>query len=381
MHAKYQVLGGEDVSHRTEVEFLRASGHQVEDLTVANADFARKGAANSFIDLTFNKSIYEQTKCLMSRFEPDVLYLNNTFPALSPSPLKAAREYRVPIVQVLRNYRMGCIAGTTFREGHDCLKCVGRSIPLSGVRHACYRSSRAASAAVTAAKMIQNASGLSRMADLYIAVSEHVKAIAIASGIEAQRIVVRPNLVWPDPPLVEIEGYKSTAPFIFVGRDTQEKGLHVLLDAIRMIDEPGLKLDVYGCSRPTDYEDHRVVFHGQVEPRIVSEAMPGAASVVVPSIWPEPFGRVVIEALACGSPVIASQVGGMADFNGPGVTLVNPGDAASLAQALLVSLTQTPAESAARRTEAKAYYDREFSSNQWLEATNSILSAATYKDD
>src|SRR5690242_8845021 len=134
MHAKYQVLGGEDVSHRTEVDFLRASGHQVEDVTVANSDFARQGALRTFADLTFNTSVYEETKRVLANFAPDVVYLNNTFPALSPSPAKAARDMGVPVVQVLRNYRVGCIAGTTFRDGHDCKECVGKAIPLSGIR-------------------------------------------------------------------------------------------------------------------------------------------------------------------------------------------------------------------------------------------------------
>jgi glycosyltransferase involved in cell wall biosynthesis len=57
---------------------------------------------------------------------------------------------------------------------------------------------------------------------------------------------------------------------------------------------------------------------------------------IVPSVWREPFGTVVIEAMAMGKPVIASRIGGMPDLIADGETgvLVPPGDAAALRAAI-----------------------------------------------
>jgi glycosyltransferase involved in cell wall biosynthesis len=57
---------------------------------------------------------------------------------------------------------------------------------------------------------------------------------------------------------------------------------------------------------------------------------------VVPSLWPEPFGTVALEAMAAGKPVVASAVGGLADLVIDGVTgiLVTPGDADQLRKAI-----------------------------------------------
>ena len=61
---------------------------------------------------------------------------------------------------------------------------------------------------------------------------------------------------------------------------------------------------------------------------------------VVPSIWPEPFGQVVVEPMACGKSVIASAVGGIPDIvvDGESGLLVEPGDVSALQEALRVLL-------------------------------------------
>lgn len=380
LHANYRVLGGEDVSHRTEAAFLEASGYTVKNYTVDNADFADKNAIRGLFDMTFNWQIFYKVRRIIDAFRPDVVYVNNTFPALSPSAIVAAKSKKIPVIQVLRNYRRGCIAGTTFRQGQDCRLCVGKRLPINGVVHSCYRDSRMASTAATLSKMFQESTGILNAADLYIAVSEHVKAIATASGLDSRRIVVRPNLVWPDPAASVDINLENRSPFIFVGRDSQDKGLHVLLEAVSQIPSKNLRLKVYGCSRPDAFDDSRVQFYGAVPPSAIAPAMARALCVVVPSVWPEPFGRVVIEALASGAPVIASRVGGMADFNGPGVTLVRPDDPQELARAISSTLGNPADERRNQSRAARKYYERQFAPERWLESTAAIFDRALAPD-
>jgi glycosyltransferase involved in cell wall biosynthesis len=82
-------------------------------------------------------------------------------------------------------------------------------------------------------------------------------------------------------------------------------------------------------------EEGRVVFRGWLSKPEVAECLRSAAVVAVPSLWPEIFGRVVLEAFQTGRPVVASRTGGLPELisedNG---LLVTPGDTDGLAAAL-----------------------------------------------
>jgi glycosyltransferase involved in cell wall biosynthesis len=82
--------------------------------------------------------------------------------------------------------------------------------------------------------------------------------------------------------------------------------------------------------------EQRVSFRGWLSPEQLAQELADASIVAMPSLWPEPFGLVGIEALAAGRPVIASATGGIEDWLQDGVSgiCVKPGDVDGLAQAL-----------------------------------------------
>jgi glycosyltransferase involved in cell wall biosynthesis len=129
---------------------------------------------------------------------------------------------------------------------------------------------------------------------------------------------------------------------LFVGRVTPPKGLDVLVRAIAELDVP---LDVcgagWGLPRVRRLIDKlqiadRVTFHDRVAPARMSDFYANATIVAVPSLWPEPFGLVGLEAMAHERPVVASATGGIPEWLSHGETglLVRPGDPVSLARAI-----------------------------------------------
>jgi len=140
----------------------------------------------------------------------------------------------------------------------------------------------------------------------------------------------------------EIEGKKE---FIFVGRFVGDKGVSLLLEAMRLLRERsslarGVRLTLVG-SGPEESDLRReavdlgltdvVSFTGPLARNALALEYNAHRVLVVPSLWPEPFGIVALEGAACGCRIIGSDQGGLPEAIGPcGVTFPN-GDAYVLA--------------------------------------------------
>ncbi len=136
---------------------------------------------------------------------------------------------------------------------------------------------------------------------------------------------------------------------LYIGRLHPEKGVHVLMNAMRLLQER--KVDVSytvvgssfsGGSKASSYVKTLLKtrplngqFEGYLSTLEIAEKYQTADIFCCPSIWQEPFGNVNIEAMACGVPVVATRVGGIPEIACEGgILLVEPGSATDLANEL-----------------------------------------------
>ncbi len=134
---------------------------------------------------------------------------------------------------------------------------------------------------------------------------------------------------------------------VFVGRVIADKGVDVLVDAVRLLDRDDVEAVVVGSqgfdrgAALSEYERDlraRATSRVRFEPFVDRERLPQLLReqdvLVVPSRWPEPCGLTVGEGMASGLAVIASRSGGIPEVLGDAGILLPPGDPAALAAAL-----------------------------------------------
>jgi glycogen(starch) synthase len=194
----------------------------------------------------------------------------------------------------------------------------------------------------------------------FIAISRAVKQHYLPGGYDPARIAVIPNGIdqafFERPLMRNTSSVQKPLQLLFVGRLRVEKGLLVLLKALDLLlngngrreehDLP-VHLHVFGAGDEVYVRELEsflrekqlrqvVTFHGKVPQSELLEQYDRADMLLVPSLWDEPFGLVVAEAMARGLPVIASNCGGPAELithNSDGL-LVPPGDVEALAAAI-----------------------------------------------
>jgi glycosyltransferase involved in cell wall biosynthesis len=366
-HNYYQQPGGEDESFAAEARLLEAHGHEVHRCTLHNDAIETMGRLGLARRTFWNAQAYTMVRALARRERPAVVHCTNTFPLLSPAVYYAARAEGVPVVQSLRNYRLLCPGGLFLRDGRVCEDCLGKAVCWPGVRHACYRGSRAASAVVAGMLAGHRLLGTwAHAVDLYFTPSAFARQKFIEAGFAADRIAVKPNFIDPDPgPGTGAGGYA-----VFVGRLSEEKGLDVLLGAWARLAE-ALPLKVVGDGplaaqvQAAAARDARIEWLGRLPPAEVLEIVGDASMLVMPSTWYETFGRTIMEAFARGTPALASRLGAMAELIDDGRTgyLFNPGDATDLA-AKVRRLRADPEAGARMRREARREFEEKYTAAQ-----------------
>lgn len=342
LHAGYRTPAGEDTVVEAEATALRRAGHDVEQATEHNPP-GTAAALRALSRSRYNRLTAARVADSCRTDRPDIAHIHNTWFAQSASVIDAVVDAGVPTVMTIHNYRLGCLGGDLFRDNAICTRCVGRS-PLGGVLHGCYRDSRVLSAVMAVEVMSTRRRATLERIDRFVAPSAFMADRLVDIGVPSDRLTVKAHFT-SDP------GVRSAPPsaskdVLFIGRLASAKGLRTLLRAWeRAADAAGgsrgepLRLTIIGdgplASEARESAPRGVEFSGWLSQTEVRQRMLSARAFVFPSEWYEPFGMVLIEAMAAGLPVVATTASDAARITGTPSKLVSPaGDERALATCL-----------------------------------------------
>jgi glycosyltransferase involved in cell wall biosynthesis len=297
---------------------LVGAGHRVQVVTMASATPTERPCEILTVPRSRPFPVrYSHLTALATRTAraADVVYASATYAAAAAASVLSRRPLVVKLVSdpaYERARRYGLFAGTLEEFQEPGLRAVAaleraRTLALRRARHV-------------------------------IVPSRYLAEIALGWGLDPERVVVVPN----PAPVLAVEEAPERRGLVFAGRITRQKALDTALEAVARV--PNVDLLVLGDGPDRErLERHatelglngRVRFAGPVPRAEVLRAFAAAEALVLSSDW-ENFPHTAVEALALGTPLIATAVGGVPEIVEDGVNglLVPPGSADALAEAI-----------------------------------------------
>lgn len=317
VHNKYRQTGGEWTVLNQEFALLREQ-HNITRFLADNSKELNSFASKLRLIFRTHYNIGSKKRIAkeLSGANIDIMHVHNFFPLLSPSIFDAAREFGVPSVLSLHNYRLIHPNGLMYHNG----KIDTRSVQGSAYRcvlDGVYRNS-VLQTAVTA-HMIEHhrkKRTWQRIPSAFIALSEFSKKLFVEGGIPEDRIYIKPNFLkdpMPDRGIENITKEKENV-FLYVGRISFEKGVDQLIDCwVR--NKIKAKLVIAG-SGPLEAKlqekskaNPSIEWLGQISREEILKRLAVAKALLFPTKCFEGQPLILLEAMSMGCPVITSKIG------------------------------------------------------------------------
>jgi glycosyltransferase involved in cell wall biosynthesis len=340
IHNKYVSRGGEDTIFEQEKKLLLAKGHKIISYTRDNAEIESYNFIQKIkfaFSMIFSLKTYFELTKVIKHTTPEIAYIHNDFPLISPSAYFACNLQKIPIIKRIPNYRLFCSNGFFVRENEVCEKCLVKNNPFISVKYGCYRNSKLLTFLVASMIRIHRNTYRERI-NYLLPNSPIVKEKLLKGKFIRTKLIVKSNFT---------EGklnfqIKKENFAIYVGRLSKEKGLKSLSEAWRNID---FKLEVYGDGPLRDLikNQSNVIYKGPKSNVECLQRIKKAKFLIFPSIHEETFGISMIEAFSVGTPVLASRMGNMKYVVEDGKTgkFFNPGDSEDLREKALWMINHT----------------------------------------
>lgn len=334
-----------------------------DSLPIRRLHFNLSSAPDPFLWRYDNRWIGQHLQRYLANLAPDVFHLISGY-LISGSALNAAIGLNIPTVVTLTDFWFLCPRINLLRsngklckppfDAVTCARCLGeerrryripgRIAPTLMNKFWSWRRNRVA-------QLEERMSFLREMldqTDAIISPSQFVRNLFVKAGISENQIMFsRQGRDFPHlNPESLIKPPAEQLRIGYLGQITPGKGVHHLFEAVQKMPNAALTVKAYGdATRFPNYahrlyriaqDDERLTLAGVYKRTEISQVLRGLDVIVVPSVWYENSPNVILEAFAHLTPVVASDLGGMAELvqgekNG---LLFTPGDADDLARQL-----------------------------------------------
>lgn len=314
VHNQFQRYGGSDAVFAADEQML-AQHADVATYTRHSGEITSASPLQKLrfgVDALYSwRTVREITK-LVERFRPDIAYVHNVYPLVSPSLYDVLYRLRVPSVHIMHDYRLFCPNSRFYINDHICESCKLGNY-WAAVRQRCVRENVAYSALYASSLYLNRKLGLSDKIGGYICLTEFTKKLLLQSGVPEDKLYICPNYIDTSAYTPQFDGryvlylgglYRDKGvmtaaracaqlphiPFKFVGTGDAEEELRDFVSSRRLSN-----IDIIGFKAGQEKLDY----------------LRNSRFTIVPSHFYETFCLVVVESFASGKPVVASANGSL----------------------------------------------------------------------
>lgn len=312
VHNQFRKAGGSDSVAAADEKML-AQHAEVASYTRSSNELAstaswQKGLVG--IDAIYSRRTVEEITKLAHSFRPDIAYVHNVFPLISPSLYHVLHGLGIPSVHVIHDFRLWCPNSRFYLNDGPCRRChLGNYWP--SVSNRCVQGNLAYSALYAASLYLNDRIGLKQKIGGYICLTQFAKDLLLESQIPEEKIYICPNHVDTSAFTPQYGGGRYV---LYLGGLYRDKGVMTVARAFAQLPHIPLKFVGSGDAEQElrDYiRDHRLLnveIAGFKSGKDKLESLRDSMFTIVPSECYETFGLVVLEAFASGKPVVASAI-------------------------------------------------------------------------
>lgn len=384
--SKYLLFGGEEGSVYRIASTLREF-HHVDYFSAATQDMLDGGFMSKLmlpILAIHNTTTTRKLREAQQENRYDFWQIHNVFPAISPSAYKTAFDLGVPVIHYLHNYKFACPTGFMFSNGRSYPEGIdGNFIPA--ICDGAWHNSRIKTLVMALSISYARHLGVFSKVNRWVAISHAQKRICMEMGMPSESIdVVHHFIEKPKNPPTPI---KADGHALFVGRLSPEKGVDRLIEAWKHL--PRCRRLLIAGDGPELPKLQRMVSDHRLEnvellgfvPRDLQDFLwDQACFSIVPSVWQEPFGMVVLESWAKGRPVVAHRIGALPEIIDEGVNgfLTEADNTKDLASKIELAFAYGPDQLFEMGLKGYQELESRFSKDRWTHDIHQVYARAGF---
>lgn len=322
----------------------------------------------------------EKIRKLIDIFQPDLVHLHIFQHQLSPSIIREIKKKNIPIIYTAHDLKSVCPNYKMLTHGRVCEDCLGHKY-YNCILNQCVKQSYIKSTISCVEMYFHLMLKFYDLIDLIITPSNFYREKLIQFRFPEKKVIHLPNFI------DETEfkpNYEHDDYFIYLGRLSEEKGILTLLEAMKQV--PDGRLVIIGTgpleeilkNKIKEYQLENVQLAGFVTGEKLTRLISNSMFSVIPSEWYENGSISLLESLACGKPVIGSDIGGIPEHisHGQDGLIFQPKNSSDLADKinrLLDSPDLLKSMSRQAREKAEKLYSKNLHIEQLIKIYQSVI--------